>query len=71
MKILMAGKRNMKDTNLLKILTSKLKYSKPEVEIIEMNKADIITSSADTSMQMAKYSPEELTKKSKEKQEKD
>ena len=61
----MVGNPKMKNVNLLQILTSKLKYSKPEVEIIEMNKADIITSSADTSMQMAKYSPEELTKKAK------
>ena len=69
MKILMVGKPNMKNENLLKLLTSKLKYQKPEVEILNFdNMLDIITtSSADSSMQMAKYSPEELTEMSNKK----
>ena len=71
MKILMVGNPRMTNTNLLKLLTNKLKYTTPEVEIINFdNMPDIITtSSADTSIQIAKYSPEELTKKSKEKKE--
>lgn len=69
MKILMVGNPKMKNANLLKILTNKLKYTTPEVEIVNFdNMPDIITtSSADSSMQMAKYSPEELTEMSNKK----
>ena len=37
MKILMVGNPKMKNTNLLKILTNKLKYTTPEVEIINFD----------------------------------
>ena len=47
MKILMVGNSNMKNENLLKILTSKLKYTKPEAEIVEVNSKDILTSSGE------------------------
>ena len=72
MKILMVGNNTMKNVNLLQILTKKLKYTAPEVEILKFNSVDIITTSAaDNSMQMAKLSPEELTKKHNEKKEKE
>jgi len=48
MKILMVGNPKMKNTNLLKILTSKLKYTTPEVEIINFdNMQDVLTSSGE------------------------
>ena len=47
MKILMVGKPNMEYKNLLQILTQKMKYTTPEVEIIEFNTKDVLTSSGE------------------------
>ena len=64
MKILMVGIPNMKNKNLLKILTSKLKYSKPEVEVIKLANNDIITSSGE--MAEVEFEKKKVDKNEKE-----
>ena len=65
MKILMVGNPNMKKTNLLKILTNKLKYTTPEVEIINFNNMpDVITSSGE--MAEIEFAKKKVDKNEKE-----
>lgn len=65
MKILMVGNPKMKNTNLLKILKNKLKYTTPEVEIINFdNMPDIITSSGE--MAEVEFAKKKVDKNEKE-----
>ena len=70
MKILMVGNNTMKNVNLLQILTQKMKYTTPEVKIIEFNTKDVLTSSGEMAeIQFdKKEKPKNLNSKSEEKE---